>query len=153
MIHDPKLQLQDPITPNRLGKNRGGKEMSAPSISGYPKFAQKPTSSTPSAMNGRRDEVQNPVIPEQRKVGMRAIIKGLKNSIRQTFQNMSQGNNSENIENSIKIIYSTSLIFNSQNILLGFCSNSSFHFSNGHSRTGAALAGEFPVFPLRLAVH
>jgi len=63
------------------------------------------------AINGRRDEVQNPEIPEQRKVGMRAIIEGLKNSIRQTFQNVSQGNNSENIENSIKIIYSTSLIF------------------------------------------
>ncbi len=37
------------------------------------------------AINGRRDEVQNPEIPEQRKVGMRAIIEGLKNSIRQTF--------------------------------------------------------------------
>ncbi len=54
---------------------------------------------------------RNPEIPEQRKFGMRAIIKGLKNSIRQTFQNVSQENNSENIENSIKIIYSTSLIF------------------------------------------
>ncbi len=54
---------------------------------------------------------RNPEIPEQRKVGMRAIIEGLKNSIRQTFQNVSQGNNSENIENNIKIIYSTSFIF------------------------------------------
>jgi hypothetical protein len=66
------------------------------------------TSSTASAINGRRDEVQNPEIPEQRKVGMRAIIEGLKNSIRQTFQNVSQGNNSESIENIIKIIYSIS---------------------------------------------
>jgi hypothetical protein len=65
---------------------------------------------TPDSHAGRRDEVQNLEIPEQRNVGMRAIIEGLKNSIRQSFQNVSQGNNSENIENSIKIISSTSLI-------------------------------------------
>jgi hypothetical protein len=104
-------------------------------------------------INGRRNEVQNPEIPEQHKLGMRAIIEGLKNSIRQTFQNVSQGNNSENIENIIKIIYSISLVFNSQDILVGFCFNSSFHFSNRHSRAGGASVGEFPVFPLRLAVH
>ena len=104
-------------------------------------------------INGRRDEVQNPEIPEQRKVGMRAIIEGLKNSICQTFQNVSRGNNSENIENIIKTIYSISLIFSSQDILLGFCFNSSFHFSNRHTRAGGASVGEFPVFPLRLAVH
>ena len=68
------------------------------------KYLTALTSSTASAINGRRDEVQNPEIPEQRKVGMRAIIEGLKNSIRQTFQTVSQGNNSENIENSIKIL-------------------------------------------------
>ncbi len=59
MIHDPKLQLQDPITPNRLGKNRGGKEMSAPSISGHLKFAQKPTSSTPAASCSRSTRPSN----------------------------------------------------------------------------------------------
>ncbi len=50
MIHDPKLQPQDPITPNRLGKDRGDKEMSVTTISGHHKLAPNPTSSTPSAI-------------------------------------------------------------------------------------------------------
>jgi hypothetical protein len=84
---------------------------------------------------------------------MGAIIEGLKYSNRQIFQNVPQGNNSENIKNILEIIYSISLIFISQNILLGCCFNSSFHFSNGHSRANAASAGGFPASPLSLAGH
>ncbi len=46
-------------------------------------------------------------------------------------------------KSTFEILYFISLIFNSQNILLGCCFISSFHFSNGHSRVDAASAGEF----------
>jgi hypothetical protein len=54
MIHDPKPRPQDPITPNRLGKNRGGRDMSAPAISGHQKLARRPTSSTAPARSSHR---------------------------------------------------------------------------------------------------
>jgi hypothetical protein len=88
---------------------------------------------------------------------MGAIIEGLNYSNRQIFQNVSQGDNLGKIKNIFETIYSLSLIFTSQNILLNIllrsCFNSSCHFSNGHLLAGAASAGGFPVSPLGLAGH
>ncbi|MDH3969666.1 MAG: hypothetical protein OEU56_21840 [Rhodospirillales bacterium] len=89
---------------------------------------------------------------EQRKLGVRASIKGLNYSNPRTLQNVSQENIPEN-KKTFEILYSISLIFDSQNILLGCCFISPFHFSSGHARANAVSSGELPAFPLGLAGH